>query len=113
MSTMHITARSSTLDELERTGATEHANLVDGALSVLCNGDLIGITNEYGTCVYHAEGVGPLVVEGFAEHACDLMAQAMGSGAALVTTEASHDVPGEPAKVTAVTALAERRGLVL
>lgn len=50
-----ITWRLATQDELERCEVTDHANLIDGAGVVLYNGELVGICNEYGTCVWHIE----------------------------------------------------------
>lgn len=49
-----VTWRPATQDELERCEVTSIANLIDGAGAVLRNGELIGLTNEYGTCVWYA-----------------------------------------------------------
>lgn len=69
-----VTLRAATLDELERTDSTDHANLTDGALAVLVDGLLVGITNEYGTAVYFDEAVGKGRVEALADVSCDFLA---------------------------------------
>lgn len=70
--THSITWRLATQDELERTEVTDQANLIDGAAAVLRDGELIGITNEYGTAVYAAVGVDHEEIEKFSEAAGEL-----------------------------------------
>lgn len=50
-----ITWRPATQDELERCAVTDEANVIDGAGAVLRGGELIGLTNEYGTCVWTSD----------------------------------------------------------
>jgi hypothetical protein len=68
-----VTWRPATQDELERCEVTDQANLIDGAGAVLVNGGLVGLTNEYGTCVWSAEGVSPHAVENVNQAAGDLV----------------------------------------
>ena len=49
-----LTVRAATQEELDRTGAAEHANLGDGAGAVLADGRLVAITNEYNSVVWNA-----------------------------------------------------------
>lgn len=74
-----LTWRPATQDELERCEVTDKANLIDGAGAVLRNGELIGLTNEYGTCVWCSVNGEPgnvtiaALVERFSEAAVDLL----------------------------------------
>jgi hypothetical protein len=69
-----VTFRLATQDELERCNVVDEANLVDGAGAVLVNGQLVGLTDEYGTAVYHDPATPRLIVEAFAESAVALLA---------------------------------------
>jgi hypothetical protein len=68
-----VTFRLATQDELERCGVADRANLVDGAGAALINGQLVGLTNEYGTAVYHAPSTSALSVEAFVDSALGLL----------------------------------------
>jgi hypothetical protein len=46
-----VTFRLATQDELERCNVADKANLVDGAGAVLVNGQVVGLTDEYGTAL--------------------------------------------------------------
>jgi hypothetical protein len=71
-----VTFRMATLDEVERTGTVDGTSLIDGAGAVLSDGELLGLTNEYGTCVWHAPGVSAKDVEAAAHFCGSLMAAA-------------------------------------
>lgn len=68
-----VTFRLATLDELERTESSAHANLTDGAGAILVDGYLVGITNEYGTAVYVDAAAESIDVEKLAEAASNLL----------------------------------------
>lgn len=58
-----VTWRLATQDELDRTGSSDRANLIDGAGAVLRGGELIGLCDEYGTCIWSAPGVNTDTIE--------------------------------------------------
>lgn len=105
-----ITSRAATLDELERTGVGDDANLHDGALAILRDGELIAITNEYGTAAYCDERFDRETVEALAEKHADLYAGRPGKdGAGQILDErisqraggytASHDDEHDKAEI--------------
>ncbi len=68
-----VTFRMATLDEIERTDSTANANLADGAAAILVDGNLIGLTNEYGTAVYAHPAADPIDIEKLSEAASQLL----------------------------------------
>jgi hypothetical protein len=72
-----VTWRIATQDELERTGCEGQANLTDGAAAILVDGELRGITNEYGTCIWSAYD-GPEDVKGSQTEAIERLSEAAG-----------------------------------
>lgn len=67
MSTLSVTIRAATQDELERFSIEDKANLIDGSFAVLRDGELIGLTDEYGTALYHQSGLTQESIEAIVE----------------------------------------------
>lgn len=83
MSEFSVEVRKATQGEIDRCERPNHASRDDGAAAVLIDGELVAITNEYGTGLLVAgSNATPTqeAVEKFSDAAADFYAEATSTG---------------------------------